>query len=346
MTEKHYGGANQFGVSQPKSQKAKKAPIKDTSQKFSKQAEESNNEDLNINKDSERILKLKQAGKIAKQVVEYAKTIIKPNTSLLEIAEKIEKKIEELKAKPAFPVNLSINEIAAHSTPSYNDTSLANGLLKIDIGVHIDGHIADTAFSIDLENSEENKQLIKAAEDCLNQAIQTTNLNTQLGKIGDAIEKTALNHNTIPIHNLSGHEIKKYELHAGITIPNYGNHQELTLQEGLYAIEPFTTLSSGTGAVKDSKPSGIYSSKKEGNVRDPIARKILQHVIENYQTLPFCSRWLVKIFSTRALIALSQLEQAGILHQYPQLIERSGAKIAQAEHTILITGKEKIVTTL
>ena len=105
--------------------------------------------------DSEKIIK---AGKIASQVRENARQFIKKGMPLLEIAEKIENEIVKLGGKPAFPTNLSINEIAAHYTPSYDDKTIATGLLKIDLGVHINGYIADTAFSMDLENSEKNKK--------------------------------------------------------------------------------------------------------------------------------------------------------------------------------------------
>ena len=118
----------------------------------------------------EEIECLKKAGAIAKQAVAYAKELIKPDMLLLEIAEQIESKIDELGGKPAFPVNLSIDNIAAHYTPSWNDSSISRGLLKVDIGVQVDGYIADTAFSIDLENSEENKKLIEAAEAALEKA--------------------------------------------------------------------------------------------------------------------------------------------------------------------------------
>jgi len=291
----------------------------------------------------EEISKLKEAGEIAKQVKEFAKKIIKPEMPLIEIAEKIDEKILELGGKPAFPVNLSINEIAAHSTPSHNDETKAEGLLKVDIGVQIDGFIADTAFSLDLDNSKENKNLIEAAEAGLEAGIKAISLNTTTTEIGKAISSVIASLGFQPITNLTGHEIKQYDLHAGLTIPNYENPSSYKIQEGTYAIEPFST--NGFGTVRDGKPSGIYIIKKEGNVRDPFARKVLQFIIEEYQSLPFCSRWLVKTFGTRAIISLRQLEQADILHQYPQLIEKNSGKVAQAEHTVIVTKEKKIVTT-
>jgi len=291
------------------------------------------------------IEKLIEAGKIAKQAVIYAKSIIKPSMSLFEIAEKIEAKIIELGAKPAFPVNLSINEIAAHSTPLYNETSVASGLLKVDIGAQIDGFVADTAISLDLESDEENKNLIKITETALNSAVKIINSSTSLNEIGKIIEKTIKDAGFHPITNLSGHSIEQWKLHAGITIPNFNNSQIFPIKEGLFAIEPFST--SGLGSVRDGKPSGIYSlQKKEGNVRDPFARQVLSFIKSEYNTLPFCSRWLYKKFGSRSLIALKRIEEAALISQYHQLIEISGKKVAQAEHTIIITENKIIVTTL
>ncbi len=292
----------------------------------------------------EEIECLKKAGAIAKQVVSYAKELIKPNMPLLEIAEQIESKIIELGGKPAFPVNLSIDNVAAHYTPSWNDTTIAHGLLKVDLGVQIDGYIADTAFSLDLENSDENKKLIEAAEAAVEKASEKIDLDIQLREIGKIIDKTISLRGFQAIRNLSGHSITRYELHSGITIPNYDNVKEDEIREGIYAIEPFAT--NGLGSVRDGKPSGIYIIEKEGNVRDSFAREVLKFILKEYKTLPFCSRWIYKKFGSRSLLALSQIEQAGVIHHYPQLIERGAGKVAQAEHTVVLTTKEKIITTL
>ncbi len=292
---------------------------------------------------TEEIEKLKKAGTIAKQVREYARSFIEPGMSLFEIAEKIEAKILELGGKPAFPVNLSINEIAAHATPSFNDQTKASGLLKVDIGVHIEGFIADTALSLDLENSEENKKLIQAAEEALEKAIKSIKLNTPINEIGKAIEKTITSHNLEPIRNLSGHGINRYNLHTGTNIPNHDSNQTSQIQEGVYAIEPFTTT--GAGVVIDGKPSGIYHLENNNPVRDQQARQILEYIKEEYKTLPFAARWLHKKFGSRAALALRYIENARILHHYPQLIEKARKKVAQAEHTIIITKDEKIITT-
>jgi methionyl aminopeptidase len=286
--------------------------------------------------------KILRAGEIAKQVKEHAKAIIKPGVPLLEIAESIEAKIIELGGKPAFPVNLGINEITAHHTPSYNAMTLAHGLLKIDFGVQIDGWIADTAFSLNLENNEENKKLIEASDIALKNALKILKENIRVSEVGRAIQTTAESYGFSPIINLSGHEMKQHDLHAGITIPNIDDGRTASLKKGLYAVEPFVT--NGTGKVYEGRPSEIYSLIEDKTPRSPGARELLNFIAEEYQTLPFCSRWLVKKFGTKILIALKQLEDNGNLHHYPELIEVSKAKVSQSEATVLID-KDTTITT-
>ncbi len=146
--------------------------------------------------------KVIQAGKIAVEARTYARELIKPGMPLLEIAEKIESKIIELGGLLAFPVNLSINEIAAHYTPSHDDTTLAQGLLKVDLGVHVDGWIADTAFSLDLEGNSENTNLIRTAEQALENAKSIIQAGISTDEIGKEIHRTIMSSNFNPIVNL------------------------------------------------------------------------------------------------------------------------------------------------
>jgi methionyl aminopeptidase len=289
------------------------------------------------------IEKILKAGEIAKQIKSELNGIVKKDKLLLEIAKEIESRIFELEGKPAFPVNLSINEIAAHYTPSYDDGTKAEGLLKVDFGVSIEGFVADTAVSFDLEGSEENKKLIETAKKCLEGGIEEVTNGKSLAEIGKRIQSEAEKDDFSPIKNLSGHSIDKGNLHSGITIPNYDNGYDAVLDEGIYAIEPFVTK--GVGMVRDGKPSGIYEVIKESvAIRDNKAREVFKFILEEYEGLPFCSRWLVEKFGTRVLISLAQIERAGGLHQFNQLVEKSGAKVAQAENTILIFEDEIIVT--
>jgi methionyl aminopeptidase len=262
---------------------------------------------------------------------------------MLDLAEKIEGKIESLGGKLAFPINLSINEIAAHYTPAYNDETLVSGLLKVDIGVQVNGFIADTAFSVDLENSAENKKLIEASEAALNRALEIIKFKIPIREIGEAIGQVISQKGLSPIRNLTGHEVSRWLLHAGITIPNYDHNNTSPLEEGSYAIEPFATT--GQGLVYESKPSGIYIFKERKGVRDSLAREVMDYIEENYMTLPFCSRWLVKKFSPKVLFALMALKQVGAIEEFSQLVEQSKKPVSQAEHTVVVLQDKTEVTT-
>ena len=287
--------------------------------------------------------KILEAGKIASQVKIYARTIVKKGIPLLEIAEKIEAKIFELGGKPAFPVNLSINEVAAHYTPGHDDKTAANGLLKVDFGVNVDGWVADNAFSVDLDENEENKKLIAVSEAALLKASSEIKLNVSANKIGSIISKIIEEGGFSPIINLSGHSMEQYSLHAGITIPNIDDGKTIKLEEGLYAIEPFATP--GSGKVRDGKSSGIYELTSEKSPRSSLARKILEFIKKEYNTLPFCSRWIFKKFEARGLFALKELEANGNLHHFSQLVEVSDSKVSQAEQTIFIDKEGRVIVT-
>jgi len=292
------------------------------------------------------------AGKITKQVVKKAKKDIKPGQKLLEIASNIEKNIETLilplpspfegKAKPAFPVNLSINENAAHYTPG-NDTEQTleeSDVLKVDLGTHIDGFICDTAFTLNFDNT--HAKMIEASEQALEEALAIAADKTELGKIGETIEKAITSKGYKPIQNLSGHGLGQYEQHSPPSIPNIATGNPKQLEEGqAYAIEPFST--NGQGTVKEGSQSEIFALDKPRQVRNPNARKILELVLEEYQTLPFAMRWIenkTRMPEFQRKVAMMELMRAGCIKAFPVLHEQKGKTVAQAEKSfILFEGK-------
>jgi len=282
-----------------------------------------------------------KAGKIAGEALEFGKKLIKVDVPLLEVAEKVEQKIIDLGGKPAFPVNLSTNHIAAHYSPFPRDESkFSEGeLIKIDVGAHVNGAIGDTAATVDLGN---NKELVKASEEALKTAIEMFKPGTRLGDIGKAVYEKIGEFGFVPIVNLTGHGLDLYNLHAGIAVPNYNNEDDTELKDGqILAIEPFAT--DGKGKILEGKASGIYKLEQVKPVRDMNSRKVLKFIEEEYKTLPFAKRWVVKKFPT-AGFAFRILENEKILHQFPQLPEISKGMVSQAEHTVQVGEKPKILT--
>jgi methionyl aminopeptidase len=342
-TEKSYGGNNGVREHSGKLIHNKSKSAKEIKTKSNQSSESLISSNKNINDNDKELTDYKQAGEIANKIRDFAKSIIKPGMPLLEIAQKIEQEIEKHNAISAFPVNLSINEIAAHYHPTLEDTAIAQGLLKVDIGVSINGYIADTAFSLDLTPEKKYSDLIKASGEALENALNLLNKNPSLNDIGKTIQETISKKGFSPIINLSGHELKQFDLHAGLTIPNYANNNNAKLEQGAYAIEPFATT--GEGKVIDGQSSNIYKIIQFKNPRNPTARKILEYISGKYKTLPFSLREMQEKFGAMARLGLKELEQIGAVHNFPQLIEKSHAPVSQAEHTFVKTKDRRIIVT-
>ena len=232
--------------------------------------------------------------------------------------------------------------MAAHNCPASDDNSLFDSqVVKIDVGVHVDGWVGDNAMTIDL--SDRHADLLKASRNALNAAVRLATPGRAVTEIGEAIhgEITALGFS--PIRNLGGHGVGKYEIHTEPSIPNYANNDKTRLTEGqTIAIEPFA--SAGEGIVIESGNPTIFSLASKKPVRDPTARKILQ-MIEAYNGLPFCQRWLARELPPfRVTLALKQLTELGILTAYPPLADRGKGLVSQAEHTVLVKDSPEVLT--
>lgn len=287
-----------------------------------------------------------KAGKIAKEAREYGLTLLKEGAKIVDILEKVENFIENKNAGCAFPPQISINNIAAHYTsPIGDETVLKKGdVVKLDLGVEINGCVADTAKTLEITTNN-HKKLIEASEKALEEAMKLIKPGAKLRDIGKKINETITSYGFEPIKNLSGHEIAEYNIHAGITIPNYDNGDDTKLEEGQFiAIEPFATT--GEGFVKEGKPSKIYRLIQLKQPRDQNSREIVKYVYERFKTLPFTERQLLKKFNaTQIKLNLPKLEKEQIIYQYPMLPEVSNGIVAQTEHTLIVK-KEAIITTL
>ena len=289
----------------------------------------------------------KKAGEIAAETRDYGKSLLEKGfsekLSLLDVTEKIEARIFQLKGKPAFPVQISLNNTAAHYNAFVDDkTIIKDDVVKLDIGVHVNGAIGDTAVTVCL--NKEHDELVKASEKALENALKIIKPGLKLWKIGEEIENTILSLGFKPVKNLTGHSIELYNEHAGLTIPNFNNHDDTKLKENeVIAIEPFATT--GVGFIDEKKNYEIYKVISDHQTRDAISRSILMFMNENYNGLPFSKRWLVKKFKPFEVnFALNNLIREGIVMEYKHLVEKSNGTVSQSEHSVLVKDKPIILT--
>lgn len=279
-----------------------------------------------------------KAGKIASEVREYARTQDHTGRTLSEICNDVENEIIKKGGEPAFPVNVSLNDIAAHYTAVPNDPTVVKNtdVLKIDVGVHIDGYIADTAVTVSFDSKYQD--LIDIAQRALDEAIGIARSNTRVSDIGRIIEKTITKYGCKPIQNLSGHSLERYTIHAGQSIPNIwtiGHSFNLSVNN-VYAIEPFVTTKDGQGIVYEGKVKNIFGITSRKRTKDRRADEFLEYLWNKFKTLPFALRWVVKDYEEKeALSLLETLLKKKNVHAYPILVEGSNRIVAQAEHTII-----------
>ncbi len=292
----------------------------------------------------EIIEKYIKAGKIAalalKKIYDYISP--KKHIDLRDVAEKAESFILESGAKLAFPCNIGFNQLAAHFTPIKKETIVFDkGLLKIDVGAHIDGYIADTAITI--ARGKEFHDIIRVNKQILEFIIDQLRPGIKLGYLGGIIEDEVKKEGYKVIENLSGHLIDRYNLHAGKNFPNVKEYFSSTIKAGeVYAIEPFVTFDSGAGKVVSGDLITIYSLSKTKKIKDKNLDKVRRYIMSNYGPLPFTYRWMEDVFSEEML---NKLFGMGIIKGYPVLIEAKGVPVSQYEHTVIVLEDEIIVTT-
>jgi methionyl aminopeptidase len=280
----------------------------------------------------EAVEKHQEAGDILVEVMDEAKELVEPGATHLEVVEAAEERIVELGGEPAFPVNISIDHEASHATPEADDETEfgEEDMVCLDVGVHVDGYIADAAVTVDFSESDE---LVEAAEQALEAALAEVEAGAEVGDVGQAIEDVIDGYGYSPVLNLSGHGLQRYDAHTGPSIPNRGVDRSAELEAGqVVAIEPFAT--DGTGKVGEGSHEQIFELQEERSVRDRSARQAMDQITDEFDGLPFAQRWLD---TPRPGMALRRLKADGIITGYPVLQESDGRLVSQAEHSLIVT---------
>ena len=295
----------------------------------------------------EGIEQYRKAGKIASQAREFGIGLIKVGASLSDVTEKIEQKILSLGGNLAFPAQISMNEIAAHycATPDDKTEFREGDLVKLDIGVHVDGYVADTAVTVDLSKDRKNEKLVNAAKEALDSAIKAVKPGVTAREIGKVIQAAIAKHGFAPVRNLGGHGVGQFIVHGPPSIPNYDNGDRTEIEEGMvFAIEPFA--STGAGIVYERENANVFMLTGKKSARNMITRQVLKE-IDEFEGLPFTERWLVRkgLSIPKINFALKEIENLGILKKFPPLPDKGKGLVSQAEHTVIVTKDGCEITT-
>jgi methionyl aminopeptidase len=289
-----------------------------------------------------------KAGKIAGEVRENVRKKNWVGSTLAEICEYVESEIIKRGAKCAFPVNTSLNEVAAHYTAEPNDPKTVSDadLVKIDLGAQVNGYIADTAVTVNYDPQYDS--LVQAAENALQAAMSMIKVGVKSKDVGRKIQNTIMDMGFKPIANLSGHSLDQYTIHAGKTVPNMWTIGSFSFSENeAFACEPFVTTKNALGFVRNGKIKNIYALVSRKKTKDDEADKLLEYIWNNFNMLPFALRWIVKEWEEKeARKMLDFLIKKKVVKAYAILVEANGKTVAQAEHTFIPTQTGVTITTI
>jgi len=288
--------------------------------------------------------KLRRAGKVSREARKHGAEMLREGMTILDGVERIEEFMRAQGCPPAFPTCLSVNDVAAHDTPTHRDVRMLRrgDVVKIDLGAQVDGYLTDTAATVEI-GTRNWTELIRASEAALAAAIEVVRPKVPTRIIGAAIERTIESFGFKPIANLTGHSIERYTVHAGKSVPNVGDHGDDVLEEGdLIAIEPFAT--NGAGKVDGRKSGNIYRLMRVRDVRPESAHRFLQALDERFHRLPFAERWAYRM-DRKAPAHLARLLRSGLLYTYPALYDVAQGMVSQCEASMIVTASGADVLT-
>ena len=284
----------------------------------------------------EIVEKLRRAGKVSREARTFGAQALHEGMTILEGVEKIEEFMRSRGCPPAFPTCLSVNETAAHDTPTHKDDRVLHrgDVVKIDLGAQVDGSLTDTAKTVEIATRNWT-EMIRATEEALAAAIEVVRPRVPTRLLGAAIERTIESFGFHPIANLTGHSIERYTVHAGKSVPNVADQGDDLLAEGdLIAIEPFAT--NGAGKVDGRKSGNIYRIMRVRDVRPESTRRFLEAVHGEFGRLPFAERWCYRL-DRKAPVHLARLVRSGLVYTYPALYDVGRGVVAQSEHSMIVT---------
>jgi len=299
--------------------------------------------------------KYQAAGKIANAVLEKLIAKCTAGAQIEQLCEFGDKEIESEVAKVyakkkmekgiAFPTCISVNEIAGHFSPLRSEPSaLKEGdLVKIDLGVHIDGFIALAAHTIVISTGvvEGRKaDVILAAYNALQGALRTIKPGNTNYDVTDVISDISESYKCQPLEGVLSHELKKHLLDGNTCIINKATFDQKVEESEFQLHQVFgldVFVSTGEGKTKETEyRTTVYKRAIERTytLKLKASRAFYSEAVDKYPTMAFTLRSFED--ETTAKLGINEASKHELFHGYPVLTEKSGEFVAQFKYTVAI----------
>jgi methionyl aminopeptidase len=200
---------------------------------------------------------MRKAGKILAGIMDALGKEIAPGIDTMQLDKLAEELVLKNGGRPAFkgygdlhnafPATIcaSVNDEVVHGIPSENAVLNVGDILKIDIGIEIDGYYSDMARTFAVGKiSPQAQKLVEITEKCFWKGIKNLKAGAMLSEYSKSAQKTVEDAGFSVVKNLVGHGIGK-NLHEDPQVPNYFEHgfRDIELEAGMtLALEPMVNI--------------------------------------------------------------------------------------------------------
>jgi methionyl aminopeptidase len=204
-----------------------------------------------VRKSKKEVAKIAAAGRVLAGCLEMLAGAVSPGVSTMALDQKAEEYIRSHGGLPTFlgyrgfPASIcaSPNHMVVHGIPG-TYTVAEGDIMSLDVGVTLDGYVADSAVTVAVGTVDRRTQLLlEATSASLEAAIEQCRVGNRLGDVSHAVQVVVEAAGLSVVRSLVGHGVGKL-MHEDPQIPNYGEAgRGPVLEEGMvFAIEPMVNV--------------------------------------------------------------------------------------------------------
>mmetsp|Transcript_25149 Transcript_25149/g.40212 ORF Transcript_25149/g.40212 Transcript_25149/m.40212 type:complete len:396 (-) Transcript_25149:65-1252(-) len=298
-----------------------------------------------VNKTLSGLLGYADAGKSAAEVCKFGDLLLTQQCSLIFKTKKIEKGI-------AFPTCVSVNECVCHYTPLATEKDIPilkeGDVVKVDLGVHIDGYpvVAAHTFVVGPKEgaptspSGRKADVIAAAYTAAQAAVKCIREGQSNGDVTKVIKMVAEDFGVNPVQGVLMHQMKRFVIDANEVIIGREELDQkvepFAFEKGqVYTVDVVMSTGEGKPTQRESRTTVFKrAADQKYMLKMKASRQVMSVIDKQHSTFPFT----IGSFNDEKTARMGVVEcvKHDLLHQYPVLHERPGDIVAHFKYTVFL----------